>query len=143
MNPAPRGSSSATDYVLVFDGGSQGNPGPSYGSFRFGPSGGHLGNPQRLSFGEGTNNEAEYATLIAGVRAILAELKARKTHASDVRLEIRGDSQLVIHQLDGTWKAKNARMLSLRDEARSLLDAFGRVRYSYQPRARSVRLLGH
>lgn len=132
-----------TEYVLVFDGGSQGNPGPAYGSFRFGLRGGHLGNPRRLSLGEGTNNEAEYATLIAGVRAVLDELRASRSSPSAVRLEIRGDSQLVIRQLAGEWKAKDARMKQLRDEARSLLDAFGDVRYTHQPRSRTVRLLGH
>jgi ribonuclease HI len=142
MNQGGRAMAS-TEYVLVFDGGSQGNPGPSYGSFRFGRKGGHLGNPRRLSFGTGTNNEAEYATLIEGVKGVLDELKANKTKPSNVRLEIRGDSQLVIHQLDGSWKAKDARMRRFRDEARSLLDAFGDVHFSYQPRSRSVRLLGH
>ena len=138
-----RGASPRAEYVLVFDGGSQGNPGPSYGSFRIGRKGGHLGNPERLTFGKGTNNEAEYATLIEGVKGVLAELKANKTSPSNVHLEIRGDSQLVIHQLDGSWKAKDARMRQFRDEARVLLDAFGDVRYSYQPRSRTVRLLGH
>lgn len=132
-----------TAYVLVFDGGSQGNPGPSYGSYRYGLKGGRLGNPRRLSLGKATNNEAEYATLIAGVRAILGELRAGKTRPSEVSLEIRGDSQLVIRQLEGAWKAKNVRMQTYRDEAWSLLDAFGDVRYSYQPRSRSVWLLGH
>jgi ribonuclease HI len=136
-------SARMTNYVLVFDGGSHGNPGPAYGSYRFGPKGGHLGNPRRLTFGDGTNNEAEYESLIAGVRGVLAELSARKVRPSVVRLEIRGDSQLVIRQLEGTWKAKDLRMREFRDEARSLLDAFGDVRYSYQPRSRSVRLLGH
>jgi ribonuclease HI len=139
-----RGSSARVkDYLLVFDGGSQGNPGPSYGSYRFGHNTGHLGNPKRLSFGEATNNEAEYASLIAGIRGLLAELKAHKIRPSAVRLEIRGDSQLVIRQLEGAWKAKDARMRHYRDEAWSLLDAFGDVRYSHQPRSRSVRLLGH
>lgn len=143
MRSADGQSARLTNYVLVFDGGSQGNPGPAYGSYRFGPKGGHLGNPKRLVFGDGTNNEAEYQSLIAGVQGILAELKARKIRASAVRLEVRGDSQLVIRQLEGTWKAKDARMRGFRDEARSLLRAFGDVRYSYQPRSRSVRLLGH
>lgn len=132
-----------TNYILVFDGGSQGNPGPAYGSYRFGLKGGHLGNPRRLTFGDGTNNEAEYQSLLAGLRGVLDELRSRSIPASRVRLEVRGDSQLVIRQLEGAWKAKDARMRGFRDEARSLLDGFGDVRYAYQPRSRSVRLLGH
>jgi len=130
-------------YVLVFDGGSQGNPGPAYGSFRFGPKRGKLGNPQRLDLGQGTNNEAEYATLIAGLQAVLAYLRGRKTRPSTVTLEIRGDSQLVIRQVEGAWSARDARMRDFRDEARSLLGAFAAVRYTHQPRSRSVSLLGH
>jgi ribonuclease HI len=143
VGPAGRPAKSMTEYVLVFDGGSQGNPGPSYGSYRFGLRNGHLGNPRRLSFGEGTNNEAEYASLIAGVEAVLADLEAHKAEPAEVRLEIRGDSQLVIRQLEGAWKAKDARMREFRDKARSLLDAFGAIRYVHQPRSRTVRLLGH
>ena len=132
-----------TDYVLVFDGGSQGNPGPAYGSYRFGPKRGKLGNPRRLDLGRGTNNEAEYATLIAGVQAVLADLRDRKTHPSTVTLEIRGDSQLVIRQVEGAWKAKDARMRDFRDKVRSLLSAFAGVHYTHQPRSRTVSLLGH
>jgi ribonuclease HI len=60
-----------------------------------------------------------------------------------VRLEVRGDSQLVIRQLQGEWKAKDARMRELRDRAQRLLDGFGEVRLIHHERARSVAMFGH
>jgi ribonuclease HI len=129
-------------YVLVFDGGSRGNPGPSYGSYIIqGPEG--KTKPIRLRFGRGTNNEAEYRTLIAGIEAVLSMMDQLGIDPGETELDIRGDSQLVINQLSGQWKAKDARMRALRDQSRRLLEPFGSVRYRQHPRARSVALLGH
>lgn len=131
-----------TKFTLIFDGGSKGNPGPSYGSFVLrGPQ--QREDPARLRFGRGTNNEAEYRTLIEGVRAALTAIEELGLNPGQTSLEIRGDSQLVLNQLSGRWKAKDARMRSLRDQARSLLKPFGTVTYRHQPRARSVAVLGH
>ena len=58
-------------------------------------------------------------------------------------MEVRGDSQLVLRQLGGEWKAKNARMRRLRDETLALLRAFGEVKLIHQPREESVAVLGH
>jgi ribonuclease HI len=128
--------------TLVFDGGSRGNPGPAYGSFLVLDERGRRIGGRRLNFGRGTNNEAEYRTLIAGLRWLLDGPRGVPS-PQRVDLEIRGDSRLVLSQLSGAWKAKNKRMRALRDEARQLLARFGHVRYVQQPRSESVRLLGH
>lgn len=128
------------DYLLIFDGGSQGNPGAGYGSYALFEAG-RAGRPERLDFpGSLTNNEAEYLTLLAGLRDLLARLGDGAKTAS---LEVRGDSALVLQQVQGHWKAKDDRMRALRDEARGLLRAFGRWRMVQQPREDSVRVLGH
>jgi ribonuclease HI len=129
-------------FVLVFDGGSRGNPGPSYGSYIIQGSEGKT-KPIRLRFGRGTNNEAEYRTLIAGIEAVLSMMDQLGIDPGETELEIRGDSQLVINQLSGQWKAKDARMRALRDQSRRLLEPFGSVQYRQHPRARSVALFGH
>ena len=61
------------EYLLVFDGGSKGNPGEGYGSYAL-FEGGRPGAAQRVDFPEVmTNNEAEYRTLLAsGTRAALS-----------------------------------------------------------------------
>jgi ribonuclease HI len=128
---------------LIFDGGSHGNPGPSYGSYVIRGMPGGAKKPARLKFQDGTNNEAEYRTLIAGIQAVLRQAKQLNLQPSEIDLLLRGDSTLVLKQMEGAWKAKDARMRALRDQARSLLKPFARVRYQHQPRSKSVRVLGH
>lgn len=130
-------------FKLVFDGGSHGNPGRSYGSFHVRPWKSKAGKLTRVEFGQGTNNEAEYWTLQTGLRALRAFLEGAGVPLSQVELEIRGDSQLVIFQVEGRWKAKDARMRALRDETRGLLKGFGKVVLLHHERSESVRLLGH
>jgi ribonuclease HI len=130
----------AADYLLVFDGGSLGNPGAGYGSYALFEGNGP-GSAQRLNFpGALTNNEAEYQTLLAALRDLLNRLGDR---AAGSTLEVRGDSALVIQQVLGAWKAKDERMRALRDEARGLLRRFARWRLVQQPREDTVRVLGH
>jgi ribonuclease HI len=136
-------ASSGGEYVLVFDGGSRGNPGPAYGSFHIRPWQSPEGKTTRVELGLGTNNEAEYWSLQAGLRGLLAFLEGARRDPKQVALEIRGDSQLVISQLAGRWKAKNPRMKRLRDETLDLLKAFGQVELVHQPREETVSLLGH
>jgi len=130
---------------LTFDGGSRGNPGPAYGSFRVRGAGAAepLQKMRRLRFGRGTNNEAEYWTLVEGLRWTLEEVRRKRLASADLELSIQGDSLLVIRQLQGEWKARDARMRELRDEAAALLSRFGKVRLQHRPRSRSVAEFGH
>jgi ribonuclease HI len=145
--PAPRQMglnleawSGPADYLIVFDGGSQGNPGPGYGSYAL-FEGVRPGEVTRLSFpGQLTNNEAEYQTLLAALDDLLGRLGPGAGRAT---VEVRGDSQLVIEQVSGKWKAKADRMRSLRDDVRARLNQFQRFRLTLQPRDDSVRVLGH
>ncbi len=73
--------------------------------------------------GHGTNNEAEYQGLILGLRA------ARNAGASDV--VIRGDSQLVIRQMEGRYKVKAANLQAYAEEARALLRTFDAHRFEW------------
>jgi len=127
-------------YEIVFDGGSLGNPGEGYGSYVIEGPDGYRAHEQ-LSFGNGvTNNQAEYMTLIAA----LAHL--REEHlgtARQLRLVIRGDSQLVLNQLSGRYKVRNPGLAPLHREAGLLLETFGGYELVWQPREKSVRVLGH
>jgi ribonuclease HI len=129
--------------TIVFDGGSRGNPGPAYGSFRIQVENQEPFEPVRLVFGLGTNNEAEYKALLAAIEDVVAHFKKHSIKTKDVRLEIKGDSRLVLEQISGGWKAKDERMRSLRDEALGMLGQFGRVEVKHHDRSESVRILGH
>ena len=62
---------------------------------------------------DATNNVAEWSALLYGLRAAAA------LHPE--RLEIRGDSRLVINQLTGSWRMNAAHLWSYRDRCLDLL----------------------
>jgi ribonuclease HI len=76
-----------------------------------------------------TNNEAEYA-------AIIAALELARTERLRGVL-IRSDSQLCVRQIKGEWQIKEARLRPLRDRAARLLaDMDGRI--EWVPRGRNL-----
>lgn len=135
------------DYVVIFDGGSEGNPGRGYGSYGLrdntaGPA--RSWEIKRLTFGDDmTNNEAEYATLMQALDDVQSRIEQADRLPQEFTLEIRGDSALVIHQISGEWKAKDERMRLLRDGIRRQLARFKANRLIQHPRAESVKVLGH
>ncbi len=133
----------APDYVIVFDGGSEGNPGIGYGSYAVVSRDGRQ-RVRRLDFGDDmTSNEAEYDTLIVALEDVSGRVAAAGKRPDDFTVEVRGDSRLVLRQVRGEWKAKNERMRQRRDIVRSQLSRFGGYRLVEQPREESVRVLGH
>ena len=132
----------ARRWVLHFDGGSRGNPGPGYGSFVLLQDGREV-RRKRADFGRRTNNEAEYLALIEGLKDALAYFSHQGVDAAQEALEVRGDSQLVLSQVRGNWRAREPRMGVLRDQALKLLGRFGRYTLVQVPRSKSVELLGH
>jgi ribonuclease HI len=132
------------DYVLVFDGGSLGNPGPGYGSYALIRASEGRKRVVRLDFGgDMTSNEAEYDTLIAGLSDLIQRLAGAKQSPSEFSIEVRGDSKLVINQVSGVWKARDERMRARCNQVRELLDRFAASRLKIQPRQESVKILGH
>ncbi len=132
------------DYVLVFDGGSTGNPGPGYGSYALIRATDGEKRVVRLDFGgEMTNNEAEYDTLIAGLNDLIRRLTEAKRSPAGFSIEVRGDSSLVINQVGGVWKARDERMRARRNQVRELLQRFAAYGLKLQPRQESVKVLGH
>jgi ribonuclease HI len=142
MHPVP-GQGPEQPIVVIFDGGSRGNPGRGYGSYALR----WPGQPEQivqLQFGDHvTNNEAEYDTLIAALEAILKRLADLHASAQSVTINIFGDSLLVINQVTGAWDCKDARMRTRRDQARRLLAAFGHTTLTHHSRDKSVEILGH
>ncbi|MCH7587272.1 MAG: ribonuclease HI family protein [Chloroflexi bacterium] len=131
------------NYTIVFDGGSKGNPGEAFGSFLIVEEQGQLRTPVRLQLGYATNNEAEYLSLLSALETLLEELKGRKTKPKSAALKIYGDSQLVINQVNGDWKAKSSKMRSYRDKIIRYLIRFYNVESIHQSRKKTVKILGH
>lgn len=129
--------------TLVFDGGSKGNPGPTYGSYWVTSKALAQKPVQRMVWGEGTNNEAEYRSLIQGLLGVLDSIRKEGSDPKQVSLLVRGDSKLVLNQMAGLWKTKSPRMRALHAEALSLIEQFGEIQFVHQERKESVRILGH
>jgi ribonuclease HI len=74
-----------------------------------------------------TNNVAEYAAVVLALR------RAHRLGAREVRLVL--DSKLIVEQLSGRWRVRDAGLRGLFDEARQLLAGFSRWSIEHQPRA--------
>ena len=115
--------------AIYFDGGSRGNPGPAaIGAVVLDPS---TVPPTRLAsvseyIGTTTNNVAEYRALIAGLEAA-REFAAR-------RVVVRGDSMLVLKQVEGAWRVKQPHLRPLLDDVRALLTPYEHVDLGHVPR---------
>ena len=142
MQPLP-GQAPEQPIGIVFDGGSRGNPGQGYGSYALRWPG-EQQQVVRLRFGDQcTNNEAEYDTLLTALEAILKRLRNGGADPKTARLDIRGDSLLVVNQIQGRWQCKEARLQNRCQKARTLLQQFGEWRLNHHDRANSVEVLGH
>lgn len=130
------------DYTIIFDGGSRGNPGPAYGSYILRARDGRE-SLQRLDFGHGTNNVAEYRALIGALEDLVARIEQTGDDPARFTVEVRGDSQLVLNQVGGRWKIKQPHLRPLAEQAQGLLRRFASYVLLYHPRSENVRLLGH
>jgi ribonuclease HI len=112
--------------VAYIDGGSRGNPGPAGYGVRIENEDGSAVEELRGALGVATNNVAEYHGLLAAL-----------TWAADhgvTSLEIRSDSELLVKQMLGRYRVKNAGLLPLYQRARLLAARVGRVRFHHVPR---------
>lgn len=108
------------------DGAARGNPGPAgAGAVVLGESGKVLAAIGRY-LGVQTNNVAEYEGLLLGLRHAL------KHEATE--LEVLADSQLLIRQLAGVYRVRNAGLMPLYEEAKRLLRQFKKVELRHIPR---------
>lgn len=104
-------------WLLHSDGASRGNPGPAgAGAVLYNPQG-EVAAEISVPLGRATNNEAEYAGLIHGLKAALAV-------GGIERLTVKMDSELIARQLNGIYRVKNERLRPLYDEAKGLLARF-------------------
>lgn len=127
-------------YDVIFDGGSKGNPGEGYGSYQITRDGAIIAHNQ-LDFGDNiTNNQAEYMTLLNALSWLADDLG---DDAHSVAVTVHGDSQLVIRQLKGEWKIKNAQLRRIAMDTRTQMDRFADVHLSWHRRDVSVQRLGH
>ena len=122
---------STSAWVVRCDGGARGNPGPGAAAYAlFDPSGAEV-EARGEYLGSVTNNVAEYRALIGGLRAA-SRLGARQ-------LRVYMDSELVVRQMTGEYRVKNAGLKPLHEEARREAAGFARVEYRAVRREENAR----
>lgn len=120
-----------TPCTLFTDGAARGNPGEAgAGAVLIGSDGNELGS-RSLYLGECTNNVAEYQALIAGLE--LAEQSGCRV------LEIRLDSELIVRQIKGEYKVKNAHLKPLFQKVCSYLAKLENWDIGHVPREENSR----
>ena len=106
---------------LFTDGGARGNPGPAASAFVLEAEDGTVLDARGDAIGVATNNVAEYRALTAGL--------ARAVEIGIDELEVVSDSELLVKQMRGEYKVKNAALRELSLEAARLARKIGRVTY--------------
>jgi ribonuclease HI len=116
--------------ILWTDGAARGNPGPAgLGAILKNRAGETLASCSEYH-GHCTNNVAEYAALLLGLRRAL-ELGIRS-------IEIRADSELLVRQLGGYYRVNAPQLKPLYHEARQLLGQFEHTRLRHVSRELNV-----
>ncbi|HEY7291258.1 MAG TPA: ribonuclease HI family protein [Vicinamibacterales bacterium] len=116
--------------VAYIDGGARGNPGPAGFGVRIEAEDGSLVEEFGESIGVATNNVAEY-------RGLLSALEWARTHGHQ-QLHVRSDSLLLVQQMLGHYKVKNAGLQPLHAKARLLVHEIGRVTFEHVRREKNA-----
>ena len=90
---------------LSTDGGARGNPGPAAFAYVIEAEDGSVLASHGETIGVATNNVAEYRALVAGL--------ARAAKLGVDELEVTSDSELLVRQMRGDYRVKNAALREL------------------------------
>jgi ribonuclease HI len=105
-----------SDLRVNVDGGSRGNPGPAAIAAVVQDGNGGVVEERSEAIGTATNNVAEYRALLLGIERAAA-LGAR-------RLELIGDSELIVRQVNGEYKVKDEALRELHRQVQKALEDF-------------------
>ncbi len=112
--------------IVYTDGGARGNPGPAAIGFVIYDAAGKELKKFKHYLGIATNNQAEYRALIAAL--------TEAQNLGFTRLVCHLDSELVVRQLTGKYKIKEAGLKPLAAEALALTAKFLQVEFVHVPR---------
>jgi ribonuclease HI len=116
--------------VVNVDGGARGNPGPAAVGAVVQDDGGAVLEERGERIGVATNNVAEYRAVLFGIE------RAAELGASE--LELIGDSELIVRQVKGEYKVKDATLRQLHAEVKRALGPFERWSIRHVRRAENA-----
>lgn len=121
--------------ILYTDGGSRGNPGSAALGVVIQNEKGETLKKYGETLGVKTNNEAEYAAVVFGLKKIRQLFGKEKTKV--MAIEVRMDSELVCHQLSGAYKIENEKLFAPFIAIWNLKMSFGGVSFIHIPREKN------
>jgi ribonuclease HI len=110
-------------HIMFFDGCSKGNPGLAGAGAVIYTNNEEVWAGSSFVGKQSTNNEAEYSGLILGLKQAL-EMNIKT-------LLVKGDSQLVIHQMTGKYKCNSPNLLPLYQTAKNMEKSFDKIEYTH------------
>lgn len=119
-----------TKLIINTDGAARGNPGPAASSFIIRKEGGEVLAKEGVVLGEATNNVAEYTAVKLAFDKVVQEFSG----LIPANVEVLSDSKLIVEQLAGNFKVKNANLKVIFNEVKQLEEKMGQVVYHYIPR---------
>ena len=117
-------------FTVHVDGGARGNPGPAAIAAVITDPDGELLDSASEAIGRATNNVAEYRALLLGIEHALA------LGAED--LDLVGDSELIVKQVRGEYRVKDAGLKPLHAEVRKRLAGVGKWSIRHVRRERNA-----
>lgn len=111
-------------YKLYFDGCSKSNPGKSgSGSVIYDVNNNEIWTDSYYVGDKQTNNFAEYTGLYRGMKKAI-EIGIKK-------LEVYGDSKLVIKQMKGEYSTKSLNLIDISNECKKIANEFDEIKFNH------------
>lgn len=112
------------------DGGARGNPGPAAIAIVVSDEEGQVIHEASETIGRATNNVAEYRALLLGIE------RAKQLGATEV--DLVGDSELIVKQVRGEYRVKDAGLRPLHSAAQQALGEFSEWSLRHVKRERNA-----
>lgn len=133
---------------VYFDGGcGPTNPGMKYGSFSVSLNGVEAFRESRFPLGFGTNNEAEFESLLNALQKVRVQLIAGGLSEESFSIRLYSDSTIVVNRLNGRNRTNRSepqrRMFALTVRCLEFLKHFASVKVSWYKRENNVARFGH
>ena len=116
--------------IIFTDGASQGNPGRAAIGVIIKDEQGKVITSISQSIGRTTNNQAEYKAVITALEETIK--------AGARQVEVRSDSELIVRQINGRYRVKNAALKPLHQKVMELLSHLESFTFSHIPREQNM-----
>ena len=121
--------------IIYCDGGKRG--GVAYGSYKIYTNTGKLLYHDPFVLSNGSNNYAEYEAALRSLRSV------RELYPHITVVDLRSDSDLVVHQTNGTWNCNKTHLRRIRAKLLEVIDEFEYVDLHKVDNKLMKKVLGH